>query len=348
MSYTVGLRDLIQDPYVTQELDRIAAALQAVDASIRGIGGGQSTRDAEAGLDTGKQVNTRPIADDGQLDNAIRWLKGPWLLNADGNVKGDAVLRPPQLTGDANDYAPVGMDTCIGLELDSTTTVTLTGLKIAKIQRRIVFLLNKGQSTISLAHESTSSLAQHRFSFGDSGETLAIPAGRVIWFFYDTDVARWRLFALPAIDPANLPASLVSISPVSAKTVSIANADALTLNTVPIELVAAPGAGKLVFLSGPLIARVNRTTGYGTSPTSSVFYNNDLGGTNLLSGTMALLSTGTVNRTILVNPIPWTKDGAASPLNQAMMLRNSANTTGGSSSNLLELYVTYRTLTVIT
>lgn len=212
MSYTVGLRDLIQDPYVTQELDRIAAALQAVDASIRGIGGGQSTRDAEAGLDTGKQVNTRPIADDGQLDNAIRWLKGPWLLNADGNVNGDAVLRPAQLTGDMNDYAPIGMDTCVGLELSSTQNVTLTGLKIAKVQRRILFILNRGDFTITLTDSSSASLAQHQFGFGTAGEALIIPTRRVLWLFYDTDALRWRLFALPGIAQSNLPASLQGAS----------------------------------------------------------------------------------------------------------------------------------------
>jgi hypothetical protein len=199
--YTVGLADLIQDPSVKEELYRIQAA-------IAGLQEKDSTADAEAGLDTGKQVNTKPIADDGQTDAAIRWLKGPWLLNADGNVKGDAVLRPPQLTANQINYAPLGIDTAIGLELDSSTSVTISGLRIAKIQRRLLFILNKGQFDIVFAHESTLSSATYRFSFGTAGETITIPAGRVLWLFYDTDIQRWRLFALPAIPQADLPPSL--------------------------------------------------------------------------------------------------------------------------------------------
>ena len=210
MSYTVAQRDLIQDANVIVELDRIAAVTKRLQASIEALGGGKSTFDAEAGLDTGKLVNTRPIADDGQLDKAIRWLIGPWLLNADGDVTGDAVLRPPQLTANRDNYAPIGIDTTIGLELDSDAARTITGIRVAKRQRRLLFVLNRGSFDLTFPHENTGSIAAHRFSIGTSGESLVLPASRMVWFYYDVAAERWRLFALPPVAPANLPTSLLA------------------------------------------------------------------------------------------------------------------------------------------
>ncbi len=201
MPYTVALDALITDKSVVEELRRIQAA-------FAGLSTLPTRADAEAGLDTGAQVNTLPIDDAGRTDAAVRWLKGPWLLNADGDAPGIAVIRPPTIAADQNNYAPLGIDTAIGMELMSSAAVTLTGIRSAKLQRRLLFIENRGQFTISIAQNSANSLDANRFGFGDPGELLAIPSRRVVWFYYDTFDERWRLFALPAIDPNNLPASL--------------------------------------------------------------------------------------------------------------------------------------------
>lgn len=210
MSYTVAQRDLIQDPNVIVELDRIAAVTKRLQASIEALGGGQSTRDAEAGLDTGKQINTRPVADDGQVDKAIRWLIGPWLLGPDGNVLSDAVIRPPQITSTQDNYAPIGIDTAIGVELTSDAARIITGFRIAKRQRRLFFTLNGGSFNFTFPHENTGSIAAHRFSFSAAGESLILPPSYLAWWFYNVRADRWNLFSLPAVAPANLPTSLLA------------------------------------------------------------------------------------------------------------------------------------------
>lgn len=218
-SYTQQLRAQITDPAVVLELDRIAGVTKALDASVQALGGGQTNtggeqqvpQNAEAGLSTGNQVNTLPVNASGQPDTAVRWLRGPWLLGADGNVPTNATIRPPALTGNVDNYAPIGIDTAIGLELTSTTNVTITGLRSAAVQRRVLFVLNgnpSGGNTITFPHANAGSIAANQFGIGASGETLILPPGRCVWFFYDAFASLWRLFALPAVPSADLPASV--------------------------------------------------------------------------------------------------------------------------------------------
>lgn len=199
--WTPQFREVIQDPNVVEEFDRLASVLNAALA-------GQTTFDAESGLDTGQTVNTRPISDSGAADFAIRWLKGPWLLNSDGDVGGQAVIRPPQITSNQDNYAPDGIDTAIGLELTSDAARTITGLRIQAQQRRLLFILNRGSFNITFPHNNSGSTASQRFGLGATGESFVLTPGRLVWFFYDVSGQLWRFFALPAVSPGSLPSSL--------------------------------------------------------------------------------------------------------------------------------------------
>lgn len=201
--WTPSFRGLLQDPYVQEEFDRLAAQLKAAfDEHTRA--------EAEKGLDTGATINTLPSTDAGDVpQTGIRWMEGPWLLNADGDLPGKAVIRPPMILSTQNDYAPLGLDTCIGMGLTGDADRTITGIRVAKRQTRLLYVLNAGDTySFTFPSNDTSSLDIHRFGLGAAGDTLVLPPGRVVWFFYDVVAQLWRLFALPAVAFSGLPGEI--------------------------------------------------------------------------------------------------------------------------------------------
>lgn len=219
--YQPDLATLTADPSVIAEFQQLAGVIKSIKAQLNTLGGTQAASDAsplapEVGLVTGKEINTLPLDAAGKLDTTRRWLNGPWLLNADGNKAGDAVIRPPQITSNQDNYAPLGIDGCIGMELNSTTDVTITGIRVAAVQRRIQFILNTGLFNLIFPNERSTSVAQNRIGLGSGSDALTLPPGRVVWFYYDAWASRWRLFALPAVPSADLPASVQPVIPVTA------------------------------------------------------------------------------------------------------------------------------------
>lgn len=206
MSWVPAFRDLIKDSAVKEEFDRLAKFFKAAKIGVN-IG------DAEGGLDDGNTILTRPTDDAGGAASGQRWLIGPWLLGPEGNVTNNAVLRPPTITTTQNNYAPIGIDTCVGLELESSAAVTITGIRVAARQRRLLKILNRGNFTITFPHNSSGSIAAHRFGFGAAGESVALPSGRAVWLDYDVGSELWRLFALPPVPFSGLPPSLIDAFP---------------------------------------------------------------------------------------------------------------------------------------
>lgn len=202
-----AFRGLIQDPYVQEEFDRLSAQLKASFDE-------HSIVEAEQGLINGQAIPTRPSDDAGaDAQPGIRWMDGPWLFNADGNIKGTAVIRPPFLNAIENDYAPLGIDTCIGIVLIANGDQTITGIKRAANSTRLLYILNAGTSIITFPDSDARSGAVNQFGLGAPGQTLKLPPGRVVWWFYDVWQQVWRLFALPAVDPGDLPGQLASVFP---------------------------------------------------------------------------------------------------------------------------------------
>lgn len=202
-NWTPAFRGLIQDPYVQDEFDRLAAQLKAGFDE-------HSIVEAEKGLITGQAVPTRPSDDAGAAAQpGQRWLEGPWLLNADGDTAGKAVIRPPQITSTQNDYAPLGIDTCVGMALTSNGDQTITGIRVAARQTRLLYILNANRTSGSLTFPDSDVRSRdvHEFGLGVAGETLILPPGRLVWFLYDVVDQSWKLFAIPGVGFGNLPGS---------------------------------------------------------------------------------------------------------------------------------------------
>lgn len=222
-NWTPRFRGMLQtlSPELVEELDGLAAFLKGQFANISTQY--QTIIESEKGLEDHTTVppNTPNTPDQPSQEEGIRWLKGPWLFGPDGNMKAFSAIRPPDISSTRHNYAPDGIDTTVILELQSTTAVSITGIKRKMQQRRILGIFNRGGFTISLVNQSTSSQAYNRFDWGttgDAGDTIGIPTGQMVWLFYDVVSERWRLFAIPAVGSSNLPTSLVPTTTLQALT----------------------------------------------------------------------------------------------------------------------------------
>lgn len=180
-------------------------------------------------LDTGEHAD---ITCDSVTSSGHRWKFGPWLLDDIGNATAQAVIRPPQIAANQNNYSPSGIETAIGIDLDSDTTRSITGIAVVDRQRRIMFVGNKGTSIINLIHESSSSVATNRFSFNSDQDYFLGPR-EYIWLYYDTDAQRWRTIGQnrPVYVDAFLPTTSQSINDNTATkvTFSAENTDPFSL-----------------------------------------------------------------------------------------------------------------------
>ncbi len=211
--YTVGFRDQIGalpgGDLLVAELDRVAAFSKTIETSIAALGGNITDLAAAQGLDTGKTIQTLPT-DASLLPTGVRWLTGPWLINADGNTApaNGAALRF-RLTSDVNDFAPAGIDTAIVLELDADGAHTITGIRVAATQRRFLVVVNRSGFTLTFTVNDPLSQPSNRFEFSPlPGELLQLPAGTLMLLYYEVSAGRWHLSGIPMVPTANLPASL--------------------------------------------------------------------------------------------------------------------------------------------
>lgn len=216
-NYTQRMRELIRDPAVVEEFDNLIAFLKG---EFDAIAGGQTTKESESGLDDG---TTKPItpADSPELppqEEGIRWMRGPWLLNADGDSalrKGCAAVQFTVAGGTYDDWGPDGIDTAVTILLyPSTGEVTLRGIKRFARQSRFLFIANHGAHDFLVKNEASESSVYNRFSWGSSGdigELIRVPTGQMIGFFYNTVNERWKLIAVPPVGSDNLPTSMSGI-----------------------------------------------------------------------------------------------------------------------------------------
>ena len=100
------------------------------------------------------------------------------------------VVTPAQLTGNVDDYAPTGLSTASILRLDSDAARTVTGISAAVTVLRKK-LINIGAFDITLAHQSSSSVAANRFTI-PGGADLVLEPGDAVDLFCDVATATWR------------------------------------------------------------------------------------------------------------------------------------------------------------
>jgi hypothetical protein len=201
-AYTPAFRDLIKDPAVVEEFDRLAAqlsgALEQIELKAQGLaatnGGPNGATAAERGLDTGETVNTRIDGTDPNF-TGIRWRRGPWIIDT------GAVLTPPLITGTKNNYSPAGFGSCLMLELSSDIAGRqVTGLDSSNLDGyRIVYVMNVGDFAITLKHANTGSNENNRFAFPDAQDLVLEPNIFIgfVWRATATGVKRWYPSAKP-------------------------------------------------------------------------------------------------------------------------------------------------------
>ena len=187
----LGVRAIANVPYaVTHEMRVLEASISAGWEQQHGPDGEHSSILADRlGTNDGAVL---PVS------CGLRFLAGPWLFNADGNATssdGDAAVRTAQITADQNDYAPLGMAKAVIIEIESDAARTITGLMIAARQRRMLWVMNRGNFSITWAHNSSSSAAVNRIAHASSAD-YEQRSGEVVAFLYDVGSRVWRSWAV--------------------------------------------------------------------------------------------------------------------------------------------------------
>ena len=101
-----------------------------------------------------------------------------------------AALTPPALTGNTNDYYPIGIESTILLRILSNGNYEITGLKApTPLAAQEIKVFNIGNNNITFKNNSASSLAENRFLLG-ANKTIQSNEG--ISLIYDPVSERWR------------------------------------------------------------------------------------------------------------------------------------------------------------
>lgn len=95
---------------------------------------------------------------------------------------------PAQITANTNDYDPGNYDV---LRLSSDAVRTITGFS-GGMKGRWLFLWNVGSFSITLSHQSGSSMATNRILSSTGASVTLAPNGKAE-LYYDFTTKRWRL-----------------------------------------------------------------------------------------------------------------------------------------------------------
>jgi hypothetical protein len=111
----------------------------------------------------------------------------------------DAGLTPSQITSNQHDYNPADLATTELLRISSDAPRTITGLVPDHLGRwRRIYLMNVGNFTITLAHNSGSSTNGYRFAAPGSVDFPLI-TGRTIALLYDPHAGTWRILGVGSV-----------------------------------------------------------------------------------------------------------------------------------------------------
>ncbi|MPZ20131.1 MAG: hypothetical protein GEV06_19770 [Luteitalea sp.] len=132
-----------------------------------------------------------------EMRAGLRFLGGPWAFEGDGGAAplgGGAVLRAAPITANQNNYAPDGIEEAVILELESDAARTITGISRGALlaRRRFLYLVNRGNFTLTLAHNSGSSVAGNRIAVS-GGQDFVLRTGGVALGYYDSGSEIWRV-----------------------------------------------------------------------------------------------------------------------------------------------------------
>lgn len=102
-----------------------------------------------------------------------------------------ATITPTALSASVNDYLPTGHATAAVERWSSgVTAINVTGLDAGGLSRPCI--INVGSATITLKHESVSSVAANRFRCPGNAD-FALTSGSIVELVRDSVDARWRV-----------------------------------------------------------------------------------------------------------------------------------------------------------
>jgi hypothetical protein len=275
--------------------------------------------------------------------NRPEWGQGPWILDP---INGALTARivPPDTSGSFNDYNPTGLSTCVMMELEpSAATITLTGLTAPNpVCARILILGNRDSGTglVTLKHQDAGSSAGNRFRLPNNVDTT-LAAGEYAWLCYDPSAGRWRMF-VTAQSTGDITTTVINSSggpKVFKASVKLSDSQIKSLNTTPVQIVAAPGTGKYLQIVGPITVIKDSAAGaYSAAPNLSILY-----GTTAVSAITATTTSLNVadKRWTLIDCNRNALTASTNTENKALNLSNAANVTGGNVSNYMTVVITY-------
>lgn len=117
-------------------------------------------------------------------------------LLVSGTLTLTGILAPPSFGTAQHNYNPTGLGTALIIELNPSAAVDVTGIATSGQQGRYLVLRNASAtgSTITLKHDSASSVAGNRFYLPGAAD-FSLPFLQAIAFYYSTSagggVGRW-------------------------------------------------------------------------------------------------------------------------------------------------------------
>ncbi|OYX98878.1 MAG: hypothetical protein B7Y80_14335 [Hyphomicrobium sp. 32-62-53] len=160
------------------------ASVALIDMAANSVDSGKILDGSVTGTDIANTTVTVGKLSATGTPDATTYLRGDgtWATPAGGGGGSSLTWATASITGAQNNWAPAGASTADGIEVSSSVAANITGLSIGQTNGREFFIRNTGSTTITLVHNSGSSLAANRFWIGAN---LALAAGRFVHFIHN-------------------------------------------------------------------------------------------------------------------------------------------------------------------
>lgn len=112
-------------------------------------------------------------------------------------ISASAVFTPSQITANQNDYNPfvsgkAALEHALVLRISSDAARTITGFAAPSTAQPLLLLVNTGEFTISLSHQSSSSSADNRIDCPGAAN-FSLTQKKCAWIWYDQESDNWRV-----------------------------------------------------------------------------------------------------------------------------------------------------------